>query len=169
MVYPTLLTVKSVRGCCHFAVARETSRSIQQRPLLFDRLPFPSGYCGVVRGLERPRRKSVAWSCPVFPYEGGPGVSAPQRINLTFCFRHKLDTNLYKLVPGLLIRLRYRTMPPSTASTYRDIEPEVDLEPRSQPENGPDSDATVYTVHRRPNMSSETRKKFINYPLPIPG
>ncbi|KXH40876.1 amidase [Colletotrichum simmondsii] len=60
-------------------------------------------------------------------------------------------------------------MAPSTASTHRDIGPEVDLIPKSAPENGPDSEATAYTVHSRPIMSSETRKKFINYPLPIPG
>ncbi|KAK7446875.1 amidase [Colletotrichum acutatum] len=61
-------------------------------------------------------------------------------------------------------------MPPSTASPHREIGSKVVLEqPRSELENGPDSDATVYTVHRRRIMSSETRKKFINYPLPIPG
>lgn len=98
-----------------------------------------------------------------------PASLHPSASTLLFCFRHKLDTSLYKLVPGLLIRLRYQTMAPSTASTHRDIGPEVDLIPRSEPENETDSEATTYTVHSRPIMSSETRKKFINYPLPIPG
>ncbi|WDK08938.1 amidase [Colletotrichum graminicola] len=62
-------------------------------------------------------------------------------------------------------------MSPSTPTLNPVLGPETDIQLRSEPQThlGLRPDLQHHTVHRRPIMSTETRKKFINYPLPVPG